>query len=489
MNIIDEFVSLISPSAGLKRAQARAANDMLRKYDGAAKGRRTKNWDARDTSANTEIRSGFETLRARSRDMVRNNTYAKIAIEVIATNTIGTGIRATVKNTDDATKVKTLDEWNKWAGTTLCDFDGKLDFYGIQELVMRSVAESGECLVLRRRNNDKKKMPVQIQVLEADYLYPDNESLTAVKITPNVGNIVLQGVEFDTKGRRVAYWLYTSHPGDYMGGDLQPIRVPAKDVIHLFKTDRPGQVRGVPFGASALVQLKDLQDYQDAALVRQKVAACFTVFITEPQGDVVTGNGPGGKPMEKVEPGIIEHLAPGKEVNFASPPSTDGYAEYVKRILQGIASGFGVTYEALTTDLSMVNFSSGRMGWLEFYRRVQSWQFNIIVPLLCEGVWSWFLEAGQLSGKLTQEVQPDWTPARREMIDPVKEVKGITASIRAGLVTWQEAVREQGYDPKEVIKQMAEDYKDFDANGIKLTTDVRNDIKAPVEPKDASEAG
>lgn len=486
MNIIDELISFISPSAGLRRTRARVASDMIRKYDAASHGRRTKNWDARDTSANSEIKHGLETLRARSRDMVRNNTYAKIAIEVIATNTIGTGIRATVRGEDDATKVKTLAEWNAWAGTTACDFDGKLDFYGIQELVMRAVAESGECLVLRRRNNDKKKLPVQIQVLEADYLYPHNDSLGAVKITPNSGNIVLQGVEFDTKGKRVAYWLYTSHPGDSIS-DLQPIRVPAKDVIHIFKTDRPGQVRGVPFGASALVQLKDLQDYQDAALVRQKVAACFTVFITEPQGD--QGGSGDSVPLEKVEPGIIEHLAPGKEVNFASPPSTDGYAEYVKRILQGIASGFGITYEALTTDLSMVNFSSGRMGWLEFYRRVQSWQFNIIVPLLCEGVWSWFLEAGQLSGKLQKEVAADWTPARREMIDPVKEVKGITASIRAGLVTWQEAVREQGYDPKEVVKQIAEDYKDFDANGIKLTSDVRNDIKAPVEPKDPSEAG
>lgn len=464
-NLIDNIVGYFNPQAGFEREKARAATEMIRKYDGAANSRRTKGWDAKSTSANVEIKNALNNLRDRSRDMVRNNSYAKAAIDVITTNTIGTGIRPAIKSENELIKKQYSQEWNKWADSKLCDFDGIRDFYGIQEIVMRCITESGECLIIRKPTKDKKNVPLEIQVLEADYL----------DTTKDKDGTIIQGVEFDIKGKRKGYWLFNQNPNDNATIGLKSEFVDAKNVIHIFKVERAGQVRGVPWGSSALLLLKDLADYQDAELVRQKIAACFTVFVQDSGvQDNLSGTLTESEMSERVEPGIIEHLPAGKTVTFAQPPVTTGYGEYTKNILRAVATAYGVTYESITGDLSTVNFSSGRMGWLEFHRRITNWQYNLIIPQLCDTVWKWFVEAGQYSNLLPKEnVSIEWTAPKREMIDPVKEINGINLAIRSGLVSWSESVRAQGYDPNEVAKEMSEDYKLFDTNGLKLDIDGR----------------
>jgi lambda family phage portal protein len=473
-NRLDSLIGFISPKWELERTKARLTSDNLRKFDGASKAtRRTAGWNAGSSSANTESRGALDTLRNRSRDMVRNNSYAKTAIDVITTNTIGTGIRPSAKTDDIKLKTAIQKEWDLWADSKLCDFDGNFDFYGIQELVMRAIAESGECLVVRKRTTDKINLPLQLQVLESDYLY-SHKDYTEIE---GKGRVV-QGVEFDAKGKKIGYWLYPNHPGDQGLIDIVPIFLKASDVIHIFKIDRPGQVRGIPWGSSTLILLKDLADYQDAELMRQKTSACFAGFISDTTPPDTFGKTEDEKLLERIEPGIIEYLPPGKSITFANPTTSTGYSEYVKKVLQSIASGYGVTYESLTGDLSNVNFSSGRMGWLEFHRRISSWQYNLIIPVLCDTVWDWFIEAGNISGKVKQQCNAEWTAPKREMIDPIKEINGINLAIRSGLTTWSEAIKGQGYDPNEVAKEMKADYALFDDNGLILDIDGRKVAKA-----------
>ena len=100
------------------------------------------------------------------------------------------------------------------------------------------------------------------------------------------GNLLRAGIEFDRLGRRVAYHLYRSHPEDGAlapmsgTGGMDTVRVPAAEVIHLFRPLRPGQIRGEPWLARALAKLNELDQYDDAELVRKKTAAMFAGFIT-----------------------------------------------------------------------------------------------------------------------------------------------------------------------------------------------------------------
>ena len=165
------------------------------------------------------------------------------------------------------------------------------------------------------------------------------------------------------------------------------------------------------------------------------------------------------------------NLPPGKDVKFGAPPGVDGYSEYARQVLRGISAGLNMPYEILTGDLSQVNFSSARMGWLEFHRNLQQWTWGMFVPQMCDPIWSWFIDAARLVNSKADGVEVTWTPPRREMINPTDEIKAAIAGIRAGLQTRSDFIRSQGNDPDDVNEELAADKKSADALGLVLDTD------------------
>jgi lambda family phage portal protein len=270
--------------------------------------------------------------------------------------------------------------------------------------------------------------------------------------------------------------LYNQHPGDVtLRGGLESSLVDAKDIRHTFRADRPGQSRGVTWAAPIIVRLRNLDEYEDAQQVRQKLAACYTAFVRE---DSAGAGLPSKTSSQDVLPqtltvGTIERLGPGESIEFADPPQVSGYSEYTTAMLRSIASGYGITYESLTNDLSGVNFSSGRMGWLEMHRNIESWRWHMLIPQFCDGLWEWFLEAARLMGARTDGIAVEWTPPRREMINPVEETRAIKDAVRAGFMSWPEALRQQGYDPDAVLKEISEHNKKLDEQNIDLDSDPR----------------
>ena len=438
-----------------------------RKYEAASKKERLSGWITGSGDANAQIKGDLATLRERSRDLRRNNPYAHKIIEVITNNVVGKGIITDVK--PDA-----LDKnWKDWAYTTACDYDGRNDLKGLQRLAMDAIVESGEVLI-RKRVVAGLKYPFQYQVLEADFL-----DSTYTKSPTKAENYVVQGVEFDADGKRVGYHLYESHPGSYekIRNTFKSNFIPAKEIIHLFKQERPGQVRGVPWMAPSMTRLKDLDDYEDAQLMKQKVAACFTAFVHDIDGsqdgdDCSTIGGPDDS--QRITPALIEQLPPGKTISFAQPPSVENYREFVSSNLRATAAGVGISYESFSGDLSEVNFSSARMGWLEMGRNIDSWREAIMLNLFLKEVVGDFKLMMELIGKKAPE---DSTfvhiPPRREMIDPSKEVAALNELVRAGFDSRDAVIASLGRDPDEVYKGIKEGNDKADKLGLILDSDPR----------------
>lgn len=469
-NIIDRLVDYVSPGAGLRRMQMRFAKSeaqkLIRGYDAASRGRRTKDWKAPSSSASAEINAALQTLRNRAREMERNNTYVESAIGKIANNVVGTGVIPTpiLSSRPQEKKIKKL--WEAWAGKNKCDWDGHLDFYGIQNLVIRTAALSGECIIRKRIVKDKSlPLPLQLQVLEADFI-------DTFKHGPlDNGGFIFYGVEFDRDRKVVAYWLYEDHPGDSVqfNFNFKSNRYPVDDIIHIFEKKRPGQFRGVPTGAAAMLRLKDLDEYADAQVIRQKIAACFSAFVIDsstPLPGIATQDDDGL--TDRLEPGTIQHLRPGQNVTFANPPAAEGYESFTKTTLAGIAIGYGMDYNTFTGDYSMVNFSSGRMGWLEFHRKVSEWQWKTFIPMFCNKAWEWFEQFAAIYGFIRpgQDISVRWSVPRREMIDPSKETSATIEAYQNGLIAWADAILEMGNDPEDQIEKMKTDMDNFKAAGL-----------------------
>jgi lambda family phage portal protein len=471
---LDRALGFLSPQRGLRRMRARVASEMLaRHYEGAATGRRTQGWKRTSGDANAVAGPALSRLREAARDLVRNNGYAESALTTIGDHVVGWGIVAKPKPRNQ----KAADLWEKWAGTTACDSDGRNDMAGLQKLVMRTVVESGEVLVRRRfrRPEDALPIPLQIQVLDPDYIDTSKSGITL----PNGGRII-HGVEFDVLGKRAAYWLFKEHPGAVMlAGSIASYRVPAEGVLHVYKHSRPGQVRGPSWFAPVLLRFKDFDEYEDATLMTAKIGACLSVLTSDVDGTAppLGAVDPLEPLTDMLEPGTILNLPPGRSVTVVDPPTVRGYADFTRTSLEAIATGLGVTYEDLTGNYNQMPFSAARMSRLRHWARVEDWRWRTLIPQFCDPVWAWAMEAASVMG-LESAPAAEWTAPPAPMIDPANEGLAYQRNIRTGIMTLSEALRERGYDPAAVLDEMAADNEKLDKLELILDSDARNTTQA-----------
>lgn len=458
-------------------------------YDAAAYGRRLGNWIASVMGPNAIVYNSLGTIRGRVRDLVRNNPWMKGAVETYSANIVGTGISPRWKLDDVELKKKIQMLWNQWI--QYADADGMLDFYGLQTLVEKTRYQSGECLIrLRtRRMADGLPVPFQLQVLEPDYISQVSDGILAN------GNVVRMGIEFNALGQKLAYYLYRNHPGDTLVAFQDPlsvVRVPAEQIIHIYKVDRPGQLRGIPELASIVARMFILDQYEDAELDRKKTAALFAAFITLNQADQPIHIGfdadnqvdDQDHTIASLEPGIMQYLLPGEDIKFASPADVGpNYEMWIRMQLRGVATGCGITYEQLTGDLSGVNYSSIRAGLVEFRRKASQTQNNVLVFQMCRKVAQWFLNYAVASGALDIPDYMDdpfkyqnimWQPDGWDWVDPLKDVNAAKQAIMAGITTRDAVVsKTSARDIEEVDQEASDDQKRADKLGLKFDTDMR----------------
>lgn len=454
---LDAVIAELAPEAGHRRSAARQAMAVSMNYDAASRGRRTQGWKAPATDADAAAFGARPRLRQLSRDMVRNRPYAARAREVVVANVVGTGIVPSVVHGDQEMQAKIWEVLEGHLLTPALDARGELDLYAMQETVIGTVFTDGEVLARRRIRRGKfaRDLPLgfQVELLEADHL---DDTITSWG-----QNEVIEGIEYSPIGDIEAYHLFPEHPGAtrLRGHRLKSDRVSWRDVLHVRRMDRPGQLRGVPWLAPVMMTLGEVSDYQEAQILKQKMAALLTAIITY---DKDAGAGAAKfKGLEKMEPGAIVGAPEGSSVTFTTPPKIDDYQVFMREAIGAIAMGVGITRESLSGDLSGVNFSSGRMGRMEMDRNVERWQRMVILQF-CAGIERWCREAWRM---LPDEAlaRADWTmkhtAPRRPLIDPNDEIDAMLKQIEGGVTSRQTVQRTLGLDPERIRRERVEDEK------------------------------
>jgi lambda family phage portal protein len=478
-NFIDRVVGFFSPSSEYNRTLAKAK--IARAYE-AANLYNSSDWKtATRGSANSEIRGALGLTRDRSRDLTRNNPYANKAVNVIVSNTVGAGIVPKIKGRTKSQEKALAREWKMWAESRQCDADGNFDFFGLQAAALRCIVESGEVLARKTIKNGT----VALQLLEPDY----------IDSSYNNASDMIQGIWVDDSGRPVGYQLFQNHPGDYKTVNVKSVRIPATDIIHPRRIERIGQLRGMPWAAPIANALKDFADYQYATLVRQKISACYTAFITDDANPALSADALRDQRQleNNMEPGAVRYLSQGQDIKFASPPGVDQYDPFVKQTLRAIAAGYGISYESLTGDYSNVNFSSGRMGHLEMQRNIEMWRWQMLIPQFCQPAFEYFIKGCEMKGIPCDGVTVQWTAPAREMINPAQEISSLKDEVRNGFKTLPEAIRERGLDPDIVLEETAEFNQKMDDLGITFDSDARRvtaqGMTQPIPAADTSSSG
>lgn len=451
MNLLDRVIAAIWPTAGLRRASARAAISVVtNKYDAAQPWRSLSSWHTSGASADAEIGGQLPALRARARDLGRNEPFIARGYDVLASNMIGTGVRPRIpEGTPQQIRTRTMDLWSEWADAA--DVEGRRDIYGLQYLAARTMVESGAAII-RFIPSPGQTIPWRIRILEPDYI-----DITRNQPLDN-GNTIVQGVEFNRAGAPVAYWMYTRHPGSDIftarsSGDVE--RVSAEFATMLFHASRPEQTHGVPWVAPVVMAARQLNDLWDARLKRAKTQACFSAFVTKnPDVAQISTDAETGVRRQELAPGSIEYLSPDEGIEFANPPGSEGDDEWQIMLLHSIASGLGLTYAQLTGDLRQVNYSSMRAGLLDFWRRLDVWQQLTIEPLLCRPIWTKFDQVAAVYQRRNRLIGVQWDFPQRQFVDPEKDVAAITAELAAGTRSFPEVLSALGRDPEAHITEL-----------------------------------
>lgn len=470
-DVVGSAIGFFSPAAACRYFRGRSQLYTVRKrgYEAGQTGGSNSNWRVTNKSADAEIRRDGDRVRARARDLVRNDSRIKGAVATVANNVVRTGIwpQAAFKTrSGEANKILCASVeklWHSWAPRA--DASGAGSLYALQRLGLAHLFQDGEFLVHEVWDRRFPVLPLRFELIEADQLD------ASVDGQLKNGNIARRGVEFGRHGQVEAYWVLPYHPGDSgmytQRGVGVSERIPATSCKLIFHRERISQTRGVAWLASVALRAFNLTEYDDYEMIGAKLAAAFGVFFTQsPVGGMDAFSQPGAQsgPMpEYIDPGMMRTLPPGAGVEIAEHNRPgNNYADFQAANQQAVAAGLGMSYESLSKDFSRSTYSSARQGILE-----ERTGYRVMQDFLCEQLLSWiwerFLLAAQLSGKVTLpgfDGEPEryvdavvWQTPGWTWIDPSKDAKASQARVDMGISSRTREAREQGADFEESIAE------------------------------------
>ena len=474
------------PSFGVIGKQKTIAKTaQKRSFAGARSSRLEMDWQAGNNSADSELSTALRKLRNRSREQLRNNDYARGAVATIVNNVVGHGIKfqaqvGSGRGYSDRRNELIEALFNKWSKKANCDMANRLSFCQFQRLALRSMIESGEVFIRKHYSGDL--MPFRLELIESDRVEDE------YGYSPSVNNrhIIKMGIEFDTYGKVIAYYLRPFHPGELLfhpvtiapnNGPYGLERVPADQIIHLFIPERPGQSRGIPWLSSSLQRLKNLGGYEEAELVAARASAAVMGFRITKDPDLSELDDR-GQPVDTLEPGTIKELAPGEEfVGFDPTRPNDAFEPFIRMMLRGVAANLGIDFESVSRDFSQSNYSSSRLALIHVKDSYRSLQ-EFFIETFLQPVFEEWLNIAVLHGDLNfpdYELNPDrysrvrWRPRGWSWVDPWKETQASIEAINAGLSTLTQELAKQGLDVQEVLTERAEELELARSLGLELT--------------------
>lgn len=470
MNILDKMIAVVAPQTAVKRAAARARLDFIDSgygnYGASYSRNSMRGWNWTGGSAKEDIDDNLDVLRQRSRDLYSGVPMAAAALKTMRTNVVGQGLRLKPQidfrylgiSEEQARETEAVieREFALWADSPNCDAERIDNFYELQQLAFLNWLMSGDVLALMPlKKRIGSPYELTIQLIEADRIStPDNK-----KFEQNI----VSGVERDSSGEVVAYWISKNHPlasdcnvaNEWTRIKAYGEKTGRRNALFICCRERIGQYRGVPFIAPVIESLKQLGRYTDAELMAAVISGMFTVFIEK---DGVSEEPPFGEDDEpesvertgagtvRLGNGAIIDLQDGEKAHDINPGRPNAnFSGFVEAVLSQIGAALEIPYEVLTHHFSN-NYSASRGALLEAwkaFKMYRSWLANDFCQPIFE---EWFCEAvakgrinapGFFSDPQIRRAycRAKWNGPTQGQLDPEKEVNAAATRVQNGFST------------------------------------------------------
>lgn len=519
-SLLDRAVAFVAPGAAVQRLRSRAMFNFLSgSYTGARTDRRaTRDWTPTPQGADADTIGDLPTLRGRSSDLIRNTPLAAGAIKTVCTKVIGTGLTVHPKIDADALGLTQPQaaEWNRQmkrifrtvAATRALDVAGKRTFLEMQHQVLFSALERGDTLCVRRLAKRRDALlTTTYQLIEADRLcnpqqQPDRPGLVA-------------GIETDEDGVVLRYHVASCNPYEIFNGQAPTwVALPAfgKDTSLPLAWDvgwktRIDQTRAVPYLATIIETLKQIDRYGDAELMAAVISAMFTVFVkseVDPLGGVSPGtDAQTGKPLPpeyKLGPAAVGRLLPGEDVIFADPKRPNAqFQPFVQAWGEQAGVALEIPYEILMKHFTS-SYSAARGAQLEAWEPLwvrRDWMAAAFCQPIYEAVVAesvareWIDAPGFFDDPWVRQAYTRslWIGPAPGQIDPRVEVDAAAARVREGFSTLEEETYAlTGGDWEENLQQQAVERKAREDAGLLEPVAVAPAALPTPQERDAQDA-
>ena len=466
------------------------------KFDAASNDHGNRNhWLQADSlSPNAAISADVrQRLRERARYEVANNS---VAFGVVGTRThdlIGSGPRlqiclpevetaTLVGRTSDERAVEVQlarrerealarrveDEWQRW-----CRASGLAESLRVME---RAKLVDGEAFALVT-SNERINHPVKLclRPFECDRVCDQAANWLADPTSSD-------GITFDAAGNPVSYTVLRQHPGDAHQTTREADQIPAESIFHLFRADRPGQIRGVSWLTPALNLFAILRRYTLAVLEGAETAANLAVIVEQAESGIIPeddedGDGPIMPYTEFDVPrrGAMA-LPPGAKANqLRSEHATTAYGDFRREVLNELGRCLDMPLNLVQGNSSQYNFSSSRIDHLPYQRKLWTEREQLAIDHLHRLFRLWCDEAvlvGLIPDGLPPvaewEVEWNWDGFDSSG-DPQKEVTAVEKLLALNLTTLAEQCAARGLRWQSVLLQRKRE-QDFAAEiGLALS--------------------
>ncbi len=466
-----------------------------RAFQAATQDRLTSSWTTSLTNINYDIRVGNKILRSRARDLAENDPHAKKFLRMLDKNVIGPdgfAYRNTAydmkKNADgewekvyDALANNILkDMWDEWTKPENCTITGDVSFREASALELKTIAVDGEVFLKLISNKNANKFGFTYQILDAALCDEGYNS-----VNPKTGNQIIMGIEYNSYMKPVAYYFRKTdskeivYNGTYYSQDY--VRIPAEQIIHLYRKEFVGQLRGISWFLPVAYRMNILKGYQEAVLLNARSAAMKTgVLVPKDSASALTeANIAGGDEdedgniVQPIEPGETYIVPEGYDWNTYDPTYPSGSeGPFTTAVLQAIASGFDVDYPTLASDFSRVNYTSSRAALLDAragYKILQKYLIDHKLKRIHTELLNMAILTGAVNlpvAKIEKFDKPEFVGYKGDWVDQWKENKADAYAVQNGLESYANVIAKRGYNLEQMVKQIKYEKELFEKNNL-----------------------
>lgn len=480
------------------------------RYTSATETRGLYDWTPEIGSADMDTMPDREALVARSRDLDRNNPYARAIVHTLKREVIGRGIWPRPARSGRALGWKpkrvrnyarnVLSIWERWAPHAGVRGDS---IYALQKLVQMAMTRDGEVFVQFVGLPETAHRPYRLAV---DIIESHRVSTPTDRQISDRRHI-RDGIELDRSNMPIAVWVevedieeafYFDRRLRTRAGRSRWRRIPMIDdatglanIVHVRDPERTS-TRSVPLLAGALDQVQVLGEFVEAELYAKQAEGCIAAAITQTGGEGLAGSTTDDGQFG-LEPGMIARLLPGESISFLDPKRPGGsFGPFVEFMLRSIAFSAGIPYEVAFIAFAGMNYSNARTTLLaaqRFFADQQDVQIErFLRPAYCRLLWeAW--QVGDLKVAQWPKLAPQlctvgFLGEGWKWVDPEKEAKANVLLLDNKLTSRSMALAPHGVDFEDIVGDLVYEEEVLEDAGLKSQAPAPG---APGAPESAPE--